>query len=403
MRKCAILLLLWGIAFPAMAAKIMSIDQMEQLLIKLHGKPDGKVAGELEDAQLTERVSPARLARWEASFPGKRTQEELMKLADMTAFLNPPASDVLRDPPPDIETQQRMVSLALDYVRTTITHLPNFYATRETTHFEDTPSQQMAHATGPNFPGVAATAVRAPGVTVSRTDYKSLHSTGATSATVTYRDGHEVRDTGAAKGKMEDQPALGLTTSGEFGPILGVVMGDVVQSQVTWLRWEPGVSEPAGVFRYTVPQDHSNYAVRKPNGAKIVELYPGYHGEIVIDPATGEILRLSVVAELLPPYEMIQAAILVEYAPVLVGDRTYICPVRGVAYSTMPVPNGSVQTQNSMVTVQTQLNDVAFTHYHLFRADAHTVAAGSGSDDARPHAPSGTSAPGATPPASRPQ
>jgi hypothetical protein len=87
MRKCAILLLLWGIAFPAMATKIMSIDQMEQLLVKLHGKPDGKVAGELEDAQLTERVSPARLARWEAEFPGKRTQEELLKLADTSAFL----------------------------------------------------------------------------------------------------------------------------------------------------------------------------------------------------------------------------------------------------------------------------------------------------------------------------
>ena len=79
MRKWAILLLLWGIAFPAMAAKIMSIDEMEQLLVKLHGKPDGKVAGELEDAQLTERVNPARLARWEtcrriglSQFPRKR-------------------------------------------------------------------------------------------------------------------------------------------------------------------------------------------------------------------------------------------------------------------------------------------------------------------------------------------
>ena len=38
--------------------------------------------------------------------------EELLKLADTSAFLNPPASDVLRDPPPDLETQQRMVSLA---------------------------------------------------------------------------------------------------------------------------------------------------------------------------------------------------------------------------------------------------------------------------------------------------
>ncbi len=52
-----------------MAAKTLSIEQMEQLLVKLHGKPDGKVAGELEDVELTERVSQARLARWESGFP----------------------------------------------------------------------------------------------------------------------------------------------------------------------------------------------------------------------------------------------------------------------------------------------------------------------------------------------
>ena len=120
------------------ADKTLSIEQMEQILVKLQCKPDGKVAGELESVQLAERVSPARLAQWETEFPGKRTREELVKLADMSAFLNPPASDVLRDPPPDMETQERMVAMAVDYVRLTTARLPDFYATRETTHFEDT-------------------------------------------------------------------------------------------------------------------------------------------------------------------------------------------------------------------------------------------------------------------------
>jgi hypothetical protein len=95
-----------------MADKTMSIEQMEQILIKLQGKPDGKVAGELEGVQLAERVTPARLAKWEAEFPGKQTREQLVKLADMTSFLNPPASDVLRDPPPDVETEERMLAMA---------------------------------------------------------------------------------------------------------------------------------------------------------------------------------------------------------------------------------------------------------------------------------------------------
>jgi hypothetical protein len=403
MRKCAIVLLLWGIAFPAMAAKIMSIDQMEQFLIKLHGKPDGKVAGELEDARLTERVSQARLARWEADFTGKRTQEELMKLADTSAFLNPPASDVLRDPPPDEDTQRQMLEHAVEYIKTTMTRLPNFYVTRETTHFEETLSQ---HATSSMAPAAMGTRsggmpVQTSGVSTA-TEVKALHSTGETRTTVTYRDGHEVRDTGMAKDEMEDQPALGLTTSGEFGPILDVVMGDVVQSQVTWLRWEPSVSEPAGVFRYVVPQDHSDYAVRIPNGAKTIELHPGYHGEIAIDPATGEILRISAAADLPQPFETMQTAILVEYGAVTIGDRTYICPTHGVAYSKVPVAGAVAEPQGSTVTVQTQLNDVAFTQYHLSSAEAHIVSGGSGPEGVTPPAPDAAAEPAVTQPVSHP-
>ena len=63
--------LLSGLALPAWAAKSLTIDQMEQLLAQLGGKPDGKVAAELDDVQLTQRVSSARLAHWEAEFPGR--------------------------------------------------------------------------------------------------------------------------------------------------------------------------------------------------------------------------------------------------------------------------------------------------------------------------------------------
>ena len=379
-RKCAILLLLWGIAWPAMADKTMSIEQMEQLLIKLHGKPDGKVAGELEDARLTERVSPARLAHWEADFPGKRTQEELMKLADMTAFLNPPASDVLRDPPPDIETQQRMVSMALEYVRSTTTRLPDFYATRETTHFEDTLSRREeytysgstamdAHASLSDLP------IQTPGMG-STAEYRGLHGTGEYSMTVTYRDGHEAIDEDAGKRKKAEESALGLTSSGEFGPILGAVINDIIPTGVSWLRWEQGDGEPAAVFHYAVAANQSHFRIGITMDGKGQSLFPAYHGEIEIDPATGEILRLSEVADAAPPHAGMRAAKVVEYAPVNIGGRSYICPVKSVAFSTIPVPSAAANDEASQ-PVQVNLNDVAFTHYHEFGSEARIVPAGS--------------------------
>jgi VWFA-related protein len=395
-RKCAILLFLWGIAWPAMADKTMSIDQMEQFLIKLHGKPDGKVAGELEDQQLTERVSPARLARWEADFPGKRTQEELMKLADMTAFLNPPASDVLRDPPPDMETQQRMVSMALEYVRTTMVRLPDFYATRETMHFEDAlmRREQYAYAGSTAMDAHASLTdlpKQTPGMGTT-TEYRGLHSTGGYTTTVTYRDGQEVFDEDAGKRKKAEAPALGLTTSGEFGPILGAVINDVIHTGVIWLRWEQGDEEPAAVFHYVVAANQSHFRVGITVGGRQQALFPAYHGEIEIDPATGEILRLSEVADAAPPYAAMQAAIVVYYAQVKIGNQSYICPVRGVAFSEIPVPNGAANDQASE-PVQVNLNDVAFTHYHEFSSEAHIVPAGSANGEGNAEEDGTTAAP----------
>jgi hypothetical protein len=406
MRKWAVLLLLAGWAWPAMAAKSVSVGQLEQLLDTLRGKSDGKVAQELSDLELTERVSLTRLAHWEAEFPGSRSHEALTKLADLAAFLNPPAADVIPIAAPDNGTQERMLALAAEYVKTTITRLPNFIATRETTHFEDTPSLQVMVDNGAAAMGMHAR--RAPGITVSSTEYKSLHSTGTSSTTVAYRDGYEVHGTDAEPGKNENKPPSGLTTMGEFGPILSVVMGDVLRSEVTWQRWEQGASEPVAVFQYAVPEEQSNYVVGIPSGGKIKEFYPGYHGEIAIDPATGAILRISLLAELPPPYEAMQTAILVEYAAVVIGEQSYICPVRGVAFSKVPVAHGAAAQEGSAVDVQTQVNDVAFTQYHLFRSTARILTGGGGKGDAPAGSPAATpppgtpAPPGATPPQPQP-
>jgi hypothetical protein len=393
MRKWAVVLLLAVSAWPAMAAKSVSVGQLDQLLDTLRGKSDGKVAQELSDLELTERVSPARLAHWEKDFPGSRSHEALIKLADLAAFLNPPAGDVVPIPGPDSQTQERMLALAADYVKTTITRLPNFIATRETTHFEDLPSLQ-SNSAPPNSGGWVSRGVRVNGVATSNIERKSLHSTGSYSTTVTYRDGNEVHDADAGQGKKESQPATGLTTNGEFGPILSVVMGDAMRGEVTWQRWEQGASEPVAVFRYAVPEEQSNYLVRIPSGGKIEQVYPGYHGEIAIDPATGAILRISVVAELPSPHRAMQMAMLVEYAPVVIGEQSYICPVRGVAFSKVPVEHPPAAQAGTAIDVQTELNDVAFTQYHLFRSKARTVTG----ESAQGNAPAPGSPP-ATPPA----
>src|SRR5579872_2177001 len=216
MRKWLTLLLLLVTAWPAMAAKTMSIDRMEQLLSQLHGQPDNKVAGELAPVELTERVSAARLARWEAAFPGKRTRQELVKLADLSAFLNPPASDLVPGRRPDMQAQQHLLWQAFQYVQATISRLPDFYATRETTHFEDTLAQHTGYPVEGNAGGrneheqFGAISLGSPSLATDIVS-NALHDAGANTRTVTYRGGHEV----PFAGRDDPERGFGLTTSDE--------------------------------------------------------------------------------------------------------------------------------------------------------------------------------------------
>lgn len=391
MRTWVLLLFLMSSAWPAMAAKSVSVGQLEHLLDALHGKSDAKVAYELSDLELTERVSPARLAQWEKDFPGSREHKALIKLVDLAAFLPPSPGDVLSTAAPNREAQEQMLALAAEYVKSTTTQLPNFFATRETEHFEDTPALHWIGSEqtpagwgavgGPQGPGgMSAT----PGIMSNSSDYKPLHYVDTFNMTVTYRDGHEVPDTNADRRKNENELLMDLlTTRKEFGPILSIVIGDSMRSDVTWQRWERGAGDPLAVFRYGVPQMQSHYMVTVPTAVdKKVPVLPGYHGEIAIDPATGAILRLTMVTELPPPFAAMQASMLVEYGSETLGGRNYICPVHGVAIAKIPVvQQQAAATDRTPQRMQTQLNDVVFMGYHLFRSESRILPSGNGTEN----------------------
>jgi hypothetical protein len=111
-------------------------------------------------------------------------------------------------------------------------------------------------------------------------------------------------------------------------------------------------------------------------GRVVFQQFSGYRGEIAIDPATGTILRLMLIADAKPTDRLTQANILVEYGPVVLDGKTYVCPVRSVALSVAAgVQYYSAQNQPAPRFLQTSLNDVVYERYHLFHADARIVSA----------------------------
>lgn len=382
MRK---LLLILTILFtlPAVAAKPVTTDQLKQFLVGAHGKIDVEVARQIAELRLTERLSSVQLAEMQKQLPGDRSRQALLALADESAFLNPPASEFVEKAAPNLTEQRRIMGLVVTYVRKAIPQLPNFLATRTTTRFEDKPQRKADFAN----------------------KYEPLHPVANHSAQVSYQDGRESLDTGARNAK-DRTPESGLTTWGEFGPILTTVLLDAARSKLAWLRWEQGESSPLAVFAYSVPRESSHYEVDyccladSEGRAKVFHELEAYHGEMSVDPATGAILRLKIQAGIKAGEPVSRADLLVEYAKVEIGNASYICPVQSIALSrgrslgqekvemvqTSPHGVGGVATvapilvgATADVTEQILLNHVSYSQYHIFRTESR-VLTGTASD-----------------------
>lgn len=352
--RILLLLLISGLALPAVAATQISVAQLEHVVTTLHGKPDVQAAQRLYELELTERLSAAPLAREQAELPGPAAKQAMLVLADASAFLDLPAADLPPKPAPDSDEQRLLWARALDYASRTIPRLPNFFATRDTARFQDTPSQP-------------------PRNTTDTIKYEPMHPVGNATATVLYRDGQEFVDAGGKQQKSFDSSDFALSTSGEFGPILATVLADSSLDGVAWSHWEQGPAGLMAVFRYAVAKEASHYTVTFPSPTRDVQLLPAYHGEVGVNPEDGSILRLTMVSDLRPSDPGTKAGLLVEYGPVEIGGSAYICPAKSVALSQVWM----VQVESNAMTgehasrgaLQTRVNDVAFRDYHLFRGD----------------------------------
>ena len=344
---------------PNLAIRRVTIEQLEQVLASARSESDAELARQLSDLVLTERLSYIKLSSWIASLRGKRARQALVALADLSSFLDPPSAEVPADVSPDEGAQMSMISLAVEYLNKTIHQLPDFYATRTTVRYEETP--QYLEASAP-------------------VEYRPLLVAANSKATVLYRNGKEVVDSGGAKRKKDKGEDGHLVTYGVFGPLLGAVT-DAIASGLAWSHWEVGAGVRHAVFRYEIPAERSRYQVGAcclPDGDGNIsfEETVGYHGEIAIDPASGAILRLELVADLKSTTPLVRSDIMIEYGPVEIGGKTYICPVRSVSISrgrsVKPLTEWD-ETFRTYGPYATMLNDVAFERYHMFRAKSRVL------------------------------
>ena len=370
MRQLIFLGLLAVMAIPAGAARHgadarITVAQLDQALTAAQAKhkSDAVIVRMIGGMELSERLTDATLVRLSASLQtGSKASLALELLADQSTFLDPPASELPTTPAPDNAAQQRLLDAAQIYVAQTLLHLPNFLATQ----------------------------------TVKRFDNRGEGRTGL-----------QLEETSSlevsTRALAQKQIFLNrLTSWGEFGAAVGMVMNDTTHGTVTWSHWEQTQTGSTAVFHYSVPKLASHFKVVLPNnetsattgpggvlefmGHPEAELQPtrsaaayepefgagapGYSGSLWLDPATGTVLRITLDADPkdISPYK--RAAMMVNYGPVRVDDSDYICPLRSL--SSLKFKEGAIDDDSGAEPTQ-WLSETLFTGYHHFKSTARIL------------------------------
>jgi len=358
----------------------LTVDQMDQLLKQLRGQADLRAARQITGVQLTERAGAAQLARWQADLGGERSREALMAVADVSAFLRPPAAELPTLPPPDADSQKQILARCMDYIRQRVSKLPNYLALRTTNSFEFTTAPMLDSQQILGEPFHTKSGQRPKYIALGPAKAKDSTETqyfwlGSYAENAAYRGQTEVLDAAPEANGQSRASLHALTTFGEFGSVLRAILEDTSGDEMAWDHWEQGSSGPLAVFRYSVSSERSHFAVTY---ADEQPEYPAYHGEVAIDPASGAVWRITILATTSASDVFGESEIAVEFSSVKIGGASYICPVHSVAIGRYFNPVEYGNTAHTPVPYQISINDVTFTKYHLFRSESHILSGASG-------------------------
>ena len=352
---------------PRVPTKHVTVQDVGRILDAAGGQRDSDLAEQLKGLELTERLSSGQLSHWEERLHGNKSKTALTVLADESVFLEPPMAEILPDAAPDHETQVEMLSKTVRYLDDTLPHLPDFSAARMTVEYaQASPKEAESWKT-------------------ALAD-QSLHEVATEKTILRYRNGQEQQD------ELKKKAARGgsgkdLNFKGIFGPILKSVLLDATGGgKLIWSRWELGQQGKVAVFRYSVDKKNSHYGVGHCclRHQRFFETSPAYHGALAIDPETGAILRLTMESDpgwvleqnLQPVLPVKGANMMVEYGPVEIGERRYICPLRSVVTMRSRTIRSLTfwdATFEIYATYETQLGDMAYTNYHKFGSDSRML------------------------------
>lgn len=145
-----------------------------------------------------------------------------------------------------------------------------------------------------------------------------------------------------------------LTTEGEFGILLANILGPDTWADISWGGFKSFRGQELAVIKYSVDQEHSTLRLSRDY---LASAFVAYHGEVLADPGSGAVLRITKqLSEIPPELETESSRTVIDYDRVSIGGTDYLLP--SAASVEMTIRSGRLR------------NEMSFEDYRKFEANS---------------------------------
>ncbi|MGA2723203.1 MAG: hypothetical protein ABSG79_12420 [Bryobacteraceae bacterium] len=324
--------------------ELVSFLQSSEQLIKEGKQTDGEVAKYLAKVRLTERLDDRIIEDMQGLGIGAKTLQALQALRDRTKDLMEakpiaPQAPPAPIPPPSSEEQAAIIADVREYALNYSKNLPDFICTQVTRRY-------AAPMPGTRWGGSSMSEPRWQAEDVLQIRLSYSLQTGEKYLVVLANNTIVNKDYSQMGGSK---------SFGEFGSMLREIFEPSTEARFEWDHWGTLRGKRVMAFAYHVSQSRSQYRLVVED-AKL-SIITAYHGLVEVDPDTHVVMRVTTIAENIPPdFPIRKAEDVLDYDYTDLSGHTFLLPLK----SQVLMSGGDVLTRL----------DEEFRLYRKYSADA---------------------------------
>jgi hypothetical protein len=296
--------------------ELVSFIQSSEQLIKEGKQTDGEVAKYLAKVRLTERLDDRVIEEMQGYGIGAKTLQALEALRDRTKDLMAakpiaPQAAPAPIPPPSSEEQAAIIADVREYALNYSSHLPDFICTQVTRRY-------AAPMPGTRWGGssLSEPSWQAQDVLQIRLSYSA--QTGEKYLVVLANNAIVNKDYAQMGGSK---------SFGEFGSMLRQIFEPSTEARFEWDHWGTLRGKRIMAFAYHVSQSRSQYRLVVED-AKL-SIITAYRGLVEVDPDTHVVMRVTTIAENIPPdFPIRKAEDVLDYDYQDISGHTFLLPLK---------------------------------------------------------------------------